>query len=199
MKRRKQNKLILFAAEGHNATETIYLKDLINDTKGLTLRKAYGTDTDPLGMVENLRATMDDLGFDADYGDLAFCFIDLDCNRKKEKQIREAAEKAIANNIHLIVSNPCFEIWYMCHFTSSPKNYTESKALLKDMPQYIKGYGKAKEGIYALTKKYINTAIINAKNLEKRAIANGYIIHTADFSPATDVYKIFQLLEKARN
>ena len=107
-RKRNRNRLMLFAAEGRNKTERLYLSDLINDTDGLTIRKAYGTATDPIGMVENLASTMDDLGFDPDYGDLAFCFIDLDCSREKEKQIRECAEKAADSDIHLIVSNPCF-------------------------------------------------------------------------------------------
>ncbi len=196
-KERKRNKLVLFAAEGHNATETLYLRDLISDTDGLTLKKAYGNETDPVGMVENLIASKETFGFDPDYGDLAFCFIDLDCNKGKEQQIRDAAELAAANSIHLIVSNPCFELWYICHFTSSPKNYTDSKDLLKDMSKYIKGYSKSKEGIYATTKDKIETAIKNAKNLEKRAIENGYAIHTADFSPTTEAYRIFLLIKEA--
>ena len=196
-RKRNRNRLVLFAAEGRNKTERLYLSDLINDTDGLTIRKAYGTATDPIGMVENLASTMDDLGFDPDYGDLAFCFIDLDCSREKEKQIRECAEKAADSDIHLIVSNPCFELWYMCHFTSSPRNYARSDDLLKDMPGFIKGYDKAKAGIYAITKDRIGTAIINAANLEKWAISNGYRIHTAGFSPATDVYRIFPLIKEA--
>ena len=60
-KKRKQNKLILFAAEGHNATETLYLKDLIKNLNGVVLRKAHGNETDPIGMVENLIASMDAL------------------------------------------------------------------------------------------------------------------------------------------
>ena len=51
----------------------------------------------------------------------------------------------------------------MCHYTDSPKNYSTSKDLLKDMGKYIKGYEKTKEGIYENTKVYIPRAIRNAK------------------------------------
>ena len=34
---RKRNRIMLFAAEGHNETEKLYLRDLINDTKGFVL------------------------------------------------------------------------------------------------------------------------------------------------------------------
>ena len=110
-KKRTRNKLILFAAEGHNATETLYLRDLIKNINGVVLRKAHGNETDPVGMVENLIASMEAFGFDPEYGDIAFCFIDFDCDKGKEPQIREALELATSNNIHLIISNPCFELW----------------------------------------------------------------------------------------
>ena len=184
----------MFAAEGHNATETLYLKDLIKDLAGVVLRKAHGNETDPVGMVENLIDSMDALGFDSDYGDLAFCFIDLDCDKGKEQQIRDAAERAARNNIHLIISNPCFELWYICHFTSSPKNYLRSKDLIDDMPAYVKEYGKSMEGIYPLLKDKTDVAMRNAEQLEKRATGKGYVPRTADFSPTTDVYRFFQLI-----
>lgn len=191
---RTQNKLILFAAEGHNATETLYLRDLINNLNGVVLRKAHGNETDPVGMVENLIASMDTFGFDPDYGDLAFCFVDFVHDKGKEQQIKEALELATRSNIHIIISNPCFELWYICHFTSSPKNYLKSKDLVNDMPLYIKGYNKSMEAIYPLIKNKTSEAIRNAEKLEKRALEKGYAPHTADFSPATDVYRIFQLM-----
>lgn len=156
--------------------------------------QAHGNETDPVGMVKNLIASMDAFGFDSEYGDIAFCFIDFDCDKGKEPQIREALELATSNNIHLIISNPCFELWYICHFTSSPKNYLRSKDLLDDMPSYIKGYNKSMEAIYPQVKDETIVAIRNAEQLEKRAIEKGYVPHTADFSPATDVYRIFQLI-----
>ena len=118
--------------------------------------------------------------------------------KKKEKQIQEILKLAEKKNINLIISNPCFELWFICHFTGNPNNYSQSKDLIRDMPQYIKGYAKSKSGIYYLLKDKTDTAIHNAKNLMKRAKSNGYSIHTADFSPATDVFKIFKLLEESR-
>ena len=58
---RKRNRIMLFAAEGHNETEKLYLRDLINDTKGFVFKKAYGTNTDPSGMIKNIIATMNEV------------------------------------------------------------------------------------------------------------------------------------------
>ena len=194
---RKRNKIILFAAEGRNETETLYLKRLIEDFDGLVLKRAYGTDTDPVGMITNLIGTMDDIGFDSMQGDLAFCFMDMDCSRQKEKQVLEAVRKAKDSNVNIIVSNPCFELWYICHFTDSPKNYAGSKELVADISKYIKGYSKSRDGIYKDLKDKTEMAIATAKRLEERALSNGYKRYTAEFSPATDVYKIFSLIKKA--
>ena len=194
MAKRKKNRIVLFAAEGHNETEKLYLRDLIDDRNGFVLRKAYGTNTDPIGMVKNIISTMRDLDFRHSEGDVAFCFLDLDCDRGKERSLKEAENMARKHNINIIVSNPCFELWYICHYTSSPKNYSGSRELLRDMDRYIHGYSKSKDGIYEITKTNIPNAMRNAENLEKRAISNGYIIHTADFSPTTDWYKIFRFI-----
>ena len=132
-------------------------------------------------MVRNLAATMRDYDFDSENGDLAFCFMDLDCSREKEKQLREAAALALQKGIHLVVSNPCFELWFMCHFTESPRHYAQSRDLLKDISTYINGYGKSRTGIYAMIRHRLDYAIRSAELLEKRAIAAGYVKHTADF------------------
>ena len=50
------------------------------------------------------------------------------------------------------------------------------------------------EAIYPLIKDKTSAAIRNAEKLEKRALEKGYAPYTADFSPATDVYRIFQLM-----
>ena len=178
-------------------TETLYLKDLIKDKAGFTLRKAYGNATDPVGMMKNIIATMDDLNFNQSYGDVALCFVDFDCNRKKEAQIREAETLARKNKINLIISNPCFELWYICHFTSAPKNYSGSKPLLDDMDRYICGYSKVREGIYVLLKDRTDYAVKTAGNLEKKALSKGYKYLSADFAPATDMFRIFSLLDNA--
>ena len=194
---RKRNRLVLFSAEGRNVTETLYLKDLIKDKEGFTLRKAYGNATDPVGMLKDIIATMKDLDFEPSYGDIALCFIDFDCNRGKELQIREAATLARKKRINLIISNPCFELWFICHFTATPKNYTGSKQLLDDMNRYICGYSKAKEGIYSLLKDKTGHAVKTAANLEKTALSKGYKYLSADFAPATDMFRLFSLMDTA--
>ena len=187
---RRRNRLVLFAAEGHNRTETYYLKDFVRDVGGMKLHRSRDASTDPVGMVKGLISTMEDLGFDSREGDLAFCLLDMDCSRDKEKPLQEALRLAKKNEIQKIVSNPCFELWFICHYTSNPRRYASSSELVKDMDRYIKGYAKSLEGIHMLIKNNIESAIRNAENLEKKALASGYCRYCADFSPTTDMYKL---------
>ena len=196
---RQKRKLILFAAEGHNKTETYYLQDFIRDVGNLTLRRSRDASTDPVGMIKGLVDTMDDFDFDSENGDLAFCLFDRDCNQDKELQIRQAMQIANKHNIEIIMSNPCFELWFICHFTSSPRYYASSAELCKDMNKFINGYSKSKEGIYSLLKDNLEIAISNAEALEKKALQAGYKKLTADFSPTTEMYKLAKSIFKCNN
>lgn len=196
---RQRRKLILFAAEGHNKTETYYLQDFIRDVGNLTLRRSRDASTDPVGMVKGLVDAMDEFDFDAENGDLAFCLFDMDCNQDKESQIRQAMQIANKHNIEIIMSNPCFELWFICHFTASPRYYSSSSELCKDMNRFINGYCKSKEGIYSLLKNNLTIAISNAEALEKKALQAGYNKLTADFSPTTEMYKLIRSIFKCAN
>lgn len=189
-KPRSRKRLILFSAEGHNKTETFYLKDFTKEIGNIKLIRSHDNSTDPVGMVNGLISTMEDTDFDPAIGDSAFCIFDMDCNRDKEKQIKEALQIAKGHNIQLIISNPCFELWFLCHYIKTPKPYLSSNELLKDINKFIPNYEKAQEGIYQIIRERTSIAIQNAENLEKKALNNGYKKYAASFSPTTDMYKV---------
>lgn len=189
-KPRNRKRLVLFAAEGRNRTESLYMRDLARDCASVTLHRSRDASTDPVGMVNGLVEAMGYYGFSAEHGDLAFCLVDFDLSHDKERQVRDALRIAEAHGIRLIISNPCFELWYICHFTANPRHYNSSDALVKDMGRYIPSYGKSMEGIYGLLKGQLPDAIRNAESLERRAIEHGYGRYTASFAPATDVHHI---------
>ena len=189
-KPRNRKRLVLFAAEGRNRTESLYMRDLARDCASVTLHRSRDASTDPVGMVSGLVEAMGYYGFSAEHGDLAFCLVDFDLSHDKERQVRDALRIAEAHGIRLIISNPCFELWYICHFTANPQ-----ALWFKQRP--CQGYGeiypilcKSMEGIYGILKGQLPDAIRNAESLERRAIEHGYGRYTASFAPATDVHHI---------
>ena len=195
-KTRKRKRLVLFAAEGHNKTERNYIKGLKQDFPDFEFRMARDSSTDPLGMVRSLIKEKKELGFSDESGDLAFCFIDADCCKEKDAQIAEAEKEAKKNGIMIIFSNPCIELWYLCHFTANPKDFHTSQKMKSELAKFISGYTESRDDIYRMLKPRINDAINNAKSLEERCLNRGYRMHTADFSPSTEVYKFIELIMK---
>lgn len=186
--------ILLIAAEGNNKTEKLYFQNF--NQKSISIKFVSGDETAPEQLAERLLNEAREL--ELQQGDMAISVIDTDYDSKKNKQISEADKflrkaKKKGLDICQIVSNPCFEIWYLCHFIYSTKNFNNTPELLKDLEKYVANYQKG-ENIYP---KYLQnltfTAIKNAKKLENYCMDSGKKPHTVDFSPSTEVYKVFEM------
>ena len=78
-----------------------------------------------------------------------------------------ADKKAEANDLSLIVSSPCFEIWYLCHYDYSTKAFGSNEEVINELKKRIPQYDKNKEDMYELLRPMQDNAVQNAKRLEK--------------------------------
>ena len=138
---RKRKSVVLLAAEGKNKTETQYFKSIPSPDH--VIRFAPGNYTDPVNMVYALRKEYEELELDAELGDAAFCLVDSDVDSAKDRQLEKADTEA-GNRIRVVVSSPCFEVWYLEHFgyTSKPLLNSDEviKELRKSLPEYMKNH-----------------------------------------------------------
>ena len=127
------------------------------------------------------------------YGDIAYCIFDTDADTSKQEQINTALSKTQKPNniIELIPSNPCFEIWYKAHFTSSTKSYISNNELIKDLTRFIPNYQKNMD-IYPLVFDKTNIAINNAIKMEEHHKKSNIEIYDVKANPSTQVYKIMK-------
>jgi len=190
---RKRKPIIYMMAEGKNKTETLYFRAYGKDVERI-IRFAPGGQTDPVNMVVGLKNFMYENDYDSSLGDKAYCLIDADVNTSKESQIIHADKLATKHGIQLIVSAPCFEYWYMCHFIFSGKKYTSNLELLSDIERHIPGYSKSTENLYDALKLNTSVAVNHAKRIEKHHLDDGYNLHTVEFTPSTEVYHIAEEL-----
>ena len=188
---RKRKSIILLATEGKNRTETRYFKSVPSPNH--VIRFAPGNYTDPVNMVRTLKKEYDELELDAQLGDAAFCLVDSDINPAKDKQL-EKADAETAENIEVVVSSPCFEIWYLCHYSASARQYASNNEVLRALKQHIPEYKKEMAGLWEIIGGKTETAILNAKFLEQQCLKKGQKRHTVAFTPATEVYKIMEIL-----
>lgn len=189
-RRKKAKRVLLFAAEGKNETERKYLNRLKGDS--LIIRYAPGNETDPEQMMKQLIQAYNRYGLSEK--DYAACLVDADFSENKNRQLKAADQRANTfgkSNVKLIVSAPCFEIWLLCHFCYTTKQYRSAQEILNELRKYIDSYQKADE-ISSYLQGKEQMAIKNAKKLERYAMETGKRPHTVDFAPASDVYKIFE-------
>lgn len=192
---RKRKKIIFIATEGKNKTEKLYFKKFNSDK--VQIRFAKGGSTDPVNMVSELLSECKDMGFDPEAGDTAYCVLDSDFAVSKNNQIALADKKAVANDLSLIVSSPCFEIWYLCHYDYSTKAFGSNEEVIDELKKRIPQYDKNKEDMYELLRPMQDDAVVNAKRLEKYNLQSGKKPHTVEFMPSTEAYRIIETIMEA--
>lgn len=187
---RKRKRIILLSTEGDNKTEILYFSNFKNN-KLFNIRFVKCNDTDPIKMVNSITREFTKLSLEED--DLSFCLIDMDTDPNKQIYIDKALTEARRQNANILISNPCFEIWYLCHYFSSTKSYISNSQVLNELKRHIPNYEKCQDIFNQISSK-TGTAIENAKKLEQHHNDVGNKKDTLGCNPSTNVYKIVDLL-----
>lgn len=129
---------------------------------------------------------------DPKIGDLVFCLIDLDLRRDKYDAYLKAQQRY--PQIKFIVSNPCFEIWLLYHFTENPKAECSSQAVKEQMKKYVPDYNEAMDVYeqYDLQDKYA-VAINRSEKKNAHYEADKILV---DCNPYTEVQDLILFLKQ---
>ena len=130
-KNRKTKESILFEFEGKNKTEEIYFRNFQKRDNPYNLKFAYGNDTDPVSMVKSLISYMKKEEINTANNDKIYCVFDADIDISKQKRIDEAIRLASENGIEMIISIPCFELWYRLHYSYTSKVIVSNNSSIK--------------------------------------------------------------------
>ncbi len=106
-------------------------------------------------------------------------------NTDRDRQARDAVERARQLNFHTAVSNPCFEYWLILHFEYFTKAIADSAEACKRLKKHIQDYHKNRE-CYSSTKSKLKTAIIHAKRVRKERCEH-LGSHPCDCHPSTEI------------
>ena len=157
---------ILILTEGEK-TEPFYLKELCKDL-GFD-RENSNIEFDncgsaPITIVNNAIIKKDR------YDDI-YCVFDKDQHESYEDAIKKAKKY---NNIHIINSVICFEVWFLLHYQIKNLTHQNADSLIKELikiPEF-KNYQKADKNTYAITKNELDNALTNASLINKQAEQN---------------------------
>ena len=169
-------------------TEETYINHLKERGCNYSLHVERFNGNQPLKMVKRCASRFRERGMDRRYGDLAFCVFDVDDNSLED--LVRASEYAEKHHISLIVSNPCFEIFFLFHFTDGlPLNSaSETKSLVCE---HIKGYTETMDCWHILLKKKDGAV--------ERTRRYGGIADIEQGVAGTNIWMLFDALTDLRN
>lgn len=118
---------------GGKATEPDYFRGLKKERRNPAVKVVVeGKGVDPVSLVRFAAQKRDCLGSDE-----VWCVIDVD-----EFDVSEALVAAKKNDVHLAISNPCFEYWLLLHFElcTAPLTCFDDVhgRLIRHLPRYDK-------------------------------------------------------------
>lgn len=156
----KRKRVIVFAFEGkNNKTESLYFSHFCAFDDEWIIHCFSSGVTDPKGMLLATKKKRKKLDYNPKE-DLTFIFMDGDCDKKKKALINDI-RKSLPKDIRIIVSCPCFEIWFLNHFVFTGKEYRNNDELLKELDKHLKGYDKNID-YYSTLCPNTDAAIINS-------------------------------------
>ena len=194
----KTKNVILFGFEGENKTEKKYFQNFQGRNKSYNIDFAYGNDTDPVQIVNNLINYMKEKDISVKHGDKIYCVFDSDVDKSKQEKINQAYLKASKRGIEIVMSVPSFEIWYLLHNRYTSHYFYSNDELIRELKKFISTYEK-NINVFTLINKNVEKASVNAKALKKyHNIPEGQVITNMNCNPSTDVFKIVEYLNNSK-
>lgn len=183
---RRQSGAILIMGDGES--EKTYFEHLSDLYRNVHIRSVATAKTGPAILIRKTREHVRKSDFDSTKGDIIAIVMDLD-DRFAENEIREMELECNKLGFHLIISNPSFEVWLMCHYRIPTHPYTATE-LYNEMDAELRGYNKSR-GI-EFNDESVDKAVTNAEKLlsENECNPTGCCRH----NPSTTVYSLVKTI-----
>lgn len=204
-KPRRTKPVILIVTEGEKS-EPKYFEHFRTRQNNVEVRvvpnSKNGGKTDYLNLIRKASriCKADDLSPKS--GDSVWIVADGDVNyqaadaiKKKNAALTQARATAEKEAYSLLISNPCFELWYLLHLRYTTAHLPDYDAVKKALEQAgIKNYEKHNDLYEQLASETIE-AIKRAKRLETHQVENGFTLPLGiDANPFTEVYRLVEKL-----
>jgi len=118
--------------------------------------------------------------------DAVWCVFDRD----EHPNIHEAMDRAKAHKFQVAFSNPCFELWYLLHFTKHSTAYLHRDRVTSRLSKLIEGYDKWLD-VYHLLLSRQGAALLNAELLVQHHTPDGISV---ECNPCTMVHELVRYL-----
>ena len=204
-KPRRTKPVILIVTEGEKS-EPKYFQHFRTRQNNVEVRvvpnSKNGCKTDYLNLIRKASRICKEDDLTPKSGDSVWIITDGDVNyqakdavKKKNEALAWARTIAEKEAYSLLISNPCFELWYLLHLRYTTAHLQDYGAVKKALEQAgIKDYEKHSD-LYEQLVSETSEAIKRAKCLETHQVENGFVLPLGiDANPFTEVYKLVEKL-----
>lgn len=202
--KRQIKKVILIITEG-SRTEPKYFDHFRTRNTNIDIKvipsRSTGGETDYLSLVRKAVEHQKKDQLSAATGDSVWVVADGDVNfnnpnpiAARSQQLEKVRKIADRSDVHMVISNPCFELWYLLHFRYTTKYLKDYEATKEELVSYFPEYEKT-DDVYTQLLPHLEQALQNAKRLERYHIENGETVpFTIGVNPYTEVYQLIEEL-----
>ena len=204
-KPRRTKPVILIVTEGEKS-EPKYFEHFRTRQNNVEVRvvpnSKNGGKTDYLNLIRKASRICKEDDLSPKSGDSVWIVADGDVNyqaadaiKKKNAALTQARATAEKEAYSLLISNPCFELWYLLHLRYTTAHLPDYDAVKKALEQAgIKDYEKHND-LYEQLDSETLEAIKRAKRLETHQVENGFALPLGiDANPFTEVYRLVEKL-----
>lgn len=195
-KKRVEKKKVLISLEDTKSAK-YYFEKLIQD-KGLSGEVTFcdHIGTDPGNVVRAILKHKDSAKYEK-----MWAVIDKDDYSKS--QINGAIDRARSLNIHVAISNECYELWILLHFKPVTA-YTNRAELRKQLNLKFKEcfnleYSKASQDVYQLIIGKQDYALKNARSLIVNYVRENGVVDPFSNNPMTTIHELVEYLNAMRD
>ncbi|QBI53671.1 RloB family protein [Streptomonospora litoralis] len=194
-RRRDPKPRILVVCEGA-VTEVDYLGGIKSLFKSLPVEvREVGVGRDPLAVVQHAVELRNEAKRDAKRGkddnllfEQVWCLVDVD----EHTRLPQALDLAWRQDVEIVVSNPCFEIWLLYHFQDYTSSVHRHVLCKEKLPQHIAGYDKRLPSGFPYSDH--PTAKSRAQRAEQRHEGTR---RAKDRNPSTGVWRVVEAIQQA--
>ena len=194
---REPRKSILIVCEGEK-TEPIYFNSLKSNLRlAMVEVEIVGEGAAPITVVDSaikLREERKHLAKNsttkAAY-EVVYCVIDVEA--PKAESLPRAINKAKGNKLEVILSNPCFEYWYILHFRKTGAPFSTSRDVKSALRRLHPAYSESDTTIFDIVYKKTSDAIKHSKEVLKERHNDAEDLRACN--PSTHVHKIVEYLQ----
>ena len=146
-------------------TEKHYFEEIKQWVKSITIEPRQLNNKSFQTIAKEMKKVIDQLVLQWKSYDRVYCIFDN--NNLPRQDFEQWLSIMKKNNIHLIYSNKCFEVWILMHYLQYNRKVQNSAEYERELQQFIPWYAKPYKWLYHLTKSKIRDAIGNSKSISR--------------------------------